>query len=277
MVVALLTALAANARAERVTVGALAIDAPAGFTLDGGRLVANGAVWAFGDPVDTADPEAWVAEAWRLVAGNFTDVHTVPTSKQKLANGFVLYIAAGSAGDARGGDHYLMLLAAYRPDTKRMYPSLFDASTNALYAELSPKAGNAMTTATVAAAPNASKPAPKQDAPKQDPQNGKLPVPDGTYPCFSLAYNGVTMMPYYVPSVLGQVVIHGSTYESPSYKGGGALRAAGTRIEFTSGPFAGWLAATGSDSGGPFIRFGKDPKVPSDRTMYGDHVCHRKQ
>lgn len=281
MVVALLAALATQAHAERVTVGALALDAPPGFKLDSGRLVANGAVWAFSDPADVGDPDAWVAQAWKLVTGSFTDVRTVPTSKQRLANGFVLYLAADSAADARGGDHYLMLLAAYRPDTKRMYPSPFDASTSAVFAALSGKAGNAITTATVTTAsdPGTHAPPKHDEPPRSAPpktDGAKLLVPDGTYPCFSLAFNSVTMLPYYEPILLGSVILHGATYESPSYKGGGGTRAAGARIEFTSGPFAGWIAATGADTAGPFIRFSTNKKAPTDSATYGDHICHRK-
>jgi hypothetical protein len=172
----IMVALAGPARADRVTVGPVSVEPPAGFALQNGILVADKAMWGFSAPDTTADPDAWMVTTWKTVTAKLTDVRAVPVTKQKLANGFVLYIAAATAGDASGGDHYIMLLGAYRPDSKRMYPSVFDALTSKRFAELSPKVGNAVATfaivAKAEAAKEASKPAPAKDAPTPEAPKG---------------------------------------------------------------------------------------------------------
>ena len=277
MVLAFVLAWAGPARADRITVGAVSLESPPGFRVDGARLLADGGIWAFADPADATDLDAWMAAAWKRVAASFTDVQPVQMLKQTLPGGFVIAIQGATAGDAQGHDHYLMFVGAYRPDLHRVYPSLFDASTSERYQALSPVVGKALATIAVASAPAkpSTKPAPpaKPTEPTPPAEPAKVSLPDGRYGCQTMGY-GIGGSPAVTASPLGYFVLSNGTYDSPSYKGGGKTKVTGNRIGFVGGPFDGWVAAIERATSTVYFRFGQDHKDPGDRSQVGDHLCY---
>ncbi len=275
MAVVFVLAATSFARAERITVGSVSLESPAGFRANGMQLVADGGIWAFTDPVETTDLDAFMAAAWKTVAANFTDVQPVPMTKQKLPGGFVIAVQGATAGDAQGHDHYLMFVGAYRPDLHRVSPSLFDASSSQRYQVLSPIVGKALGSIAVATSPV--KPSPSKPAEPAKPtapaEPAKVSLPDGRYGCQMIGY-GLAGSPAFTASPLGYFVLSNGTYESPSYKSSGKTTVSGTRIAFAGGKFDGWVAAIETTSSTVYFRFGKDHGDPGDRSQVGDHLCY---
>ncbi len=267
--VALCCVLAASARAERITVGPVSIEAPQGFRTDGMRLVADGGVWAFSAAADVADLDAWAAAAWKQIAASFKDVQTVPATKQTLPSGFVIVVQGATAGDAAGHDHYLVFYVAYRPDTHRAYPSLLDAASDARYRVLGPIAGKSLSTIAVASAP--SKPA--EAAKPAEPAPAAATLRDGKYGCQTIGY-GIGG-PATLASAIGNIVLAKGTYESLGYKKSGKVRINGDRIAFSGGPFDGWVAQIATSTDSVYFRFsGKDRKEPGTKSQTGDDLCY---
>ena len=263
--------LALPAHADRVAIGSVTIEPPAGFRVDGMRLVADGGIWAFSPPAETDDLDAWFASAWKVVAGNFRDVQAVAPSKQTLPSGFVVAVQGASAGDAAGHDHYLVLYAAYWPATHRVYASLFDATSDAHYRALAPEVGKALATIALAPEGNADK---RGDQPAQSqPAPAAESLPDGKYGCQTISY-GIAG-PATLASALGNIVLAHGSYESLGYKKRGRFRISGDRVTFAGGPFDGWAAQIASSSGGPYFRFsGSNRKEPGAKSQTNDDLCY---
>lgn len=267
--VAVCSALATSARAERITVGQVSIEAPEGFRADGMTLVADGGVWAFSSSIDVTDLDPWVASAWKQIAARFKDVQTVAATKQTLPSGFVVVVQGATAGDAAGHDHYLVFYVAYRPDTHRAYPSLFDAASDARYRVLGPIVGKSLSTIAVASV--SSQPAGLAKPDNPTPAAAKLQ--DGKYGCQTIGY-GIGG-PATLASAIGNIVLAKGTYESLGYRKSGRVQISGGRITFSGGPFDGWVAQIATSTTSVYFRFsGKDRKEPGTKSQTGDDLCY---
>ena len=100
-------------------------------------------------------------------------------------------------------------------------------------------------------------------------------LPDGEYACQLLAYAPGTWLPQYRPSVMGSIVLRGSTYERrTSGKGKTRFDVKTQRLTFLDGPMRGWVAAAGRNSTGLFVRLrGRSPGEPGDSPKIGDDLC----
>jgi hypothetical protein len=107
------------------------------------------------------------------------------------------------------------------------------------------------------------------------PPSSAATLPAGRYACQVLNYVPGTYTTTYLPSVLGSMTITATTYDSPSYKGKGAVSESGGKLHFSGGPFDHWIAAIDKSASGPFFRFRKvGTDDPGDKLLLGDHLCY---
>lgn len=79
----------------------------------------------------------------------------------------------------------------------------------------------------------------------------------------------------YIDNRVSKVVLKGDRYEATELKRGGAVKRAGTQLIFVDGPLAGWVAATGRNSTGPFFRVRSgDRSAPGTEVKVGDDLCY---
>jgi hypothetical protein len=247
--------------------GPLSVVPPPGFTRNGSALVAGASRWSFDAELPITSPEAWLREAFGEASRGLRDREATPASHQRLPNGLEVWLTAGSGYDARGQLRSLMIIGAFDPSAHRLVPSRFETGSSERFNEERALVGTAMGSFSLG-------PASVPSAPAQA-QAGALP--DGDYACQLLSFKpGATAFVYtpaYAISLLGTISLRGGHYEaSASHRGGRVER--GAQLRFIDGPWAGWVAATGSNSTGPYFRVRPDTSgAPGDSTKAGDHLC----
>jgi hypothetical protein len=281
----LLSLLCLGAAPERF--GALEVPVPAGFTRDGNRLVSEHSQWVFEPETSTRDPEKWATAALASVTGSRREPRATPLVHQTNRNGLEVWMSVGSGYNEAGRLVFFGVFSAHDGATGRAQTSRYLTDTqdrlNAERALLSPAASNFAFKGPPPPQQPTARPAkqpPVAAAPvAAAPEGGSLP--DGSYTCSRLklvmGYRGM-MQPDYEPSfinnIVGKVILRGNHYEAVVLKKGGTVRQAGARLTFVDGPLAGWVAATGRNSAGPFfrVRLGSSAD-PGAQVKVGDDVC----
>lgn len=271
-----------------VQVGALAVETPEGFTRSGNRFVAERSQWVFDPETKTADPARWVTEAMSASMSGLREPVVTAVSHQAVPSGLEVWTLAGSGYDAQGHIVCILVVGVHDAATGRAVMTRlqtdsqerFEAGRKALSSSLKflafvgPPPAPAPAPAPAVVRPPAQPVAPARDG-----------IPDGPYSCSRLSYvtgwRGNLEPSFsmsYIDNRVSKVILKGDRYEAAELKQGGAVKRAGTQLVFVDGPLAGWVAATGRNSTGPFFRVrGGARSDPGTEVKVGDDLCYGRR
>ncbi len=274
--------------------GALEVPAPPGFSRNGNRLVSAHSEWIFEAETSTHEPEQWATGALAALTGSLREPRATPLIHQQNKSGLTVWMSSGSGYNGAGRLVCFTLIGVHDEATGRAAATRYQTDTqqrlNDERALVSPAASLIAFVGPpppVTAPPRPAKqpPATPVAAAPVAPTQAGGGLPDGPYSCSRLTlapgYRG-SLQPDYVPShidnLVGQVVIRGERYEAPELKKGGTVRQTGARLTFVDGPLAGWVAATGRNSTGPFFRVrGSSMGDPGAQVKVGDDLCYGRR